>query len=556
MTWARFASPIAKTRSQIDEKNVFPLDDDNSASGKHDLEVVSKPPVEDGKRSERAKRPRKRKPHTGDIAGPSQIDRGTTNASPTEDKTHSPWVDSLEHMSSAVIERVNIGVKQTLEAATSILTPSAHKKSSSPEPSERPSGLAPPSAAPPPSDFYIPRAPKPDAQEDNKKQGREKARLEKKARREAKRKARQKKKQDRREKRREIKERRRKEKEWKRVAKKGGELPAQLRQGLRFAPDSKIPYNPRCDICKTTSTATTSSQKRSQKCTTCEKQAERESTNQYLKSSKVNLGALPSVENLTSIIEKLLGKGGKAVEGGSDGDQAHIDEELAHHISLHVQDFVASGGEANLCGHQCNNEGQPGHLGHHGLDRNRDSPTATDGGQMVSIPYRNSELLTMQMPTEVDWWAQALSSEMPPPSPYRSSSTPFAVPLIPRSKTTVYEPKRGNYSIPNRFDAGSAAYHFYLPLPLCHSYCCPPGHANGLENWHVPSFPRSAPALSPGYCFDQEALVSMSGWTGTLASDGSRSFQDALGAWGYIPVGGYIEIGAVIVVVRMLDSCF
>ncbi|KAI1124417.1 hypothetical protein F5Y10DRAFT_285048 [Nemania abortiva] len=408
---------------------IFPLDDHIGSDQNHDPITPSEPLVQDRKQSERAKRPRKKKPQAGDKAGPSNappIERGTANESPVQDKTHSPWVDSLEHMSTAVMDRVNMGVKQTLDAATNILTPSAHKTQSSSEPTRRTSGLAPPSAAPPPSDFFVPRATHPDTQGDGKKQERERARSEKKAQREAKRKARQEKSKERKKNRRERKERRRKEREAKRIAKKGGELPAHLLQGLRVASDLKIPYNPRCDVCTNSAAATMSSKKRNQKCTICAKQAERESTNQYLKSSKVNLAALPS-EDLTGSIKKLLGKGGRT----AGGDHEHADEELAQHIALHVQDFATSGGEASLHGHKCNNHGQPGHLGHHGLDRNRDSPTTTDGGQIVSTSYRNSELYAIPMPSEVDWWAQALSSEVPP-SPYRSNSPPCAAPLLPR----------------------------------------------------------------------------------------------------------------------------
>ncbi|KAI0097374.1 hypothetical protein GGR51DRAFT_578178 [Nemania sp. FL0031] len=424
--------PIPRAPNTGIPQIIFPLQEHNSTDQKHDPKAPSDRPVQDGKQSESGKKTRKKKARAGVTISPGQINRETANESPTEDKTHSPWVDSLEHMSTAVMDRVNIGVKQTLDAATSILTPSTYKKPASPEPARKPSGLAPPSVAPHPSEFYVPRAPKHDVQVDNKKQGREKARLEKKAQREAKRKARQAKKNERREKRRAAKEKRRNERQRKRAVKKGGELPAHILQGLRTAPDSKIQYHPGCDICKKSATATTSSKKHDSECTICAKQADRESTNQYLKSQKINLAALPSVDDLINAIKKLLGKEAETAEGGSGSDQAHTDEELAHHITLHVQDFATSGGEANLRGHKCNNEGQPGHSGHHGLDRNRDSPTATDAGKMVPISYRNSEPLTMPVPSEVDWWAQALSSEMSASTPYRSNSTPFAVPLLPR----------------------------------------------------------------------------------------------------------------------------
>ncbi|KAI0869245.1 hypothetical protein GGS24DRAFT_479257 [Hypoxylon argillaceum] len=99
-----------------------------------------------------------------------------------------------------------------------------------------------------------------------------------------------------------------------------------------------------------------------------------------------------------------------------------------------------------------------------------------------------------------------------------------------RSKTTVYEPKRTNYSIPNRVDTGSAAYHFYLPVSVCHSFCCSPGYSGGLDHWQIPPFLRSAPGVSPGYYFNPEmplpVPVPNAGWAGTLTPDTPRPIQN------------------------------
>ncbi|KAI0869244.1 hypothetical protein GGS24DRAFT_512297 [Hypoxylon argillaceum] len=412
---------------------IFPLNNDNDAGPKHDPKPfpVLEPQVQNGQQSERGKKPKRKKERAGNTAGHS-------NALPDE-KTHSPWVDSLEHMSTAVRDRVNMGVKQTLDAATNILTPSAYKKSPSPGPtvtkeSRRNSALAPASAAPPPSDFYIPRPAHSDiTQGESKKEERERIRSEKKSQRDTRRRAKQEKNKERKEKRRENKERRRKEKEWKRTAKKGGELPAQIRQGLRNDTGIKIPYNPRCDICTKSAATAMSSKKHNPKCTICAKEAERNSTNQYLKSLKISLADLPSVDDLLDDIKKLVGKEKKSARGASTNDQANADDELARHVALHVQDLTTSGGEASSRGHKCNNKGQPGHLGRHGLDGNRDSPTATDGGQLVSASHSNSGLTTTPIPSEIDWWVQALSSKESPSSRYRSNSPPpFAITPLPR----------------------------------------------------------------------------------------------------------------------------
>ncbi|TGJ79489.1 hypothetical protein E0Z10_g9273 [Xylaria hypoxylon] len=196
---------------------LLPSADDESPTRKHEPESSFEPPARDGKQSEHGKRPRKKKARAGNTAGPSSAppkDRGAEDESFSEDKTHSPWVDSLEQMPATVMEKVNIGIKHTLDAATRALTPSTQKKSQSPEPivaekTRGATGLAPASAVPPPSDFYIPSPSRHSTEQSpengvggaNKKKEREKNRSEKKARQEAKRTARQEKNKERKEKR-------------------------------------------------------------------------------------------------------------------------------------------------------------------------------------------------------------------------------------------------------------------------------------------------------------------------------------------------------------------
>lgn len=329
-----------------------------------------------------------------------------------------------------------MGVKQTLEAATSRLTPSVRKQSRSSElngtqKKKRTSSLAPESAAPPPPDFYIsiPTQPLPgqsadeEAEVGNKKYEREKKRSDKKARREARRTARQQKAKEKKDKRRQDKERRRKEKDWKKVEKKGGKLPTQLLQGLRIAPGSEVPYDSRCDICTKSAASAMSSKKRDPKCTICAKAAEQEATSQYLKSLKINLTDSPSPDDLFDSIMKRLGREQGTAEGSSADDHGHADEELARHIALHVHN-LACGGEVNMSGHTCNNKGQPGHLGRHGLDGNRDSPTTTEGGQIVPSLDRSPGSSTASIPSEVDWWVQVVSPKDWPTSSYRPNSPP------------------------------------------------------------------------------------------------------------------------------------
>ncbi|RYC56458.1 hypothetical protein CHU98_g9760 [Xylaria longipes] len=522
----------------VNDLLVLPPASDKSPDQKHDPQPVLETPSREEKRSDHKKRPKLKKAPAGNTAGPSNAppgEHGATNEHHTEGRTHSPWVDSLEQMPASMIEKVNRGVKETLEAAASILTSSAQKKPLSQEPAgtemtRRSSGLAPVSAAPPPPDFYIAQPPNGQLTEseengDNKKHKRERSRSEKKAQREAKRRARQEKTKERRETRKEEKEMRRKERQWKKTAKKGGELPLQLRQGLRLAPGSKVPYNSKCDICTKAAASAMSSKKRNPKCTTCAKAAEHESTDQYLKSLKINLGDLPSLDGLLDFIRGFLGKKTGTEGGARTSDQSHADEELLEHIALHIRDFAANGGECHLRGHKCNKNGQPGHLGRHGLDGNRDSPTTTDGEQTVSNPSRNSDSPTISSPPAVDWWVRAMSSKELPSTPYRSNSPPRAVTPFPRPKTTVYEPRTARYSVPNRLYNSSAAYHFYLPFAICHN-CCSPGQPTGVENWRAPPSPQSLPPFSTGYSVSHGLPVLNSGWAETLPSNSPRPSQD------------------------------
>ncbi|GAP82696.2 hypothetical protein SAMD00023353_0102300 [Rosellinia necatrix] len=379
--------------------------------GKHAPEPSSEPTIGD------EKGPRRTKARAGDIANSgnaSSRERRAANESPANGKTHSPWVDALDQMPSpaAMLGKVKMDIKQTLEAASNILTPSGHKEAQSPDPAvagnARSSSLAPVSAAAPP-DFG--------------KSG-ERSGAGKKESREARRQARLEKKIERRQKRKEDKERQQKEKEWKKISKKGGEIAGQLLQGLRPAHDSTVPYDPRCGICAKSAASVTSNTKRDPKCTTCTKIAERESTKQYVKSSKINLAGLPSPEDFLASINTFIHKEIKKVE--------NIDEDLVQHMALHVRGLAVNGGEADLVGHECNTKGQPGHVGCHGLDGNGDSPTTTEAGQITSELNRNSDLSAISTLSEVDWWAQAVSSRESPQSPYRSSPPPRAITPFPR----------------------------------------------------------------------------------------------------------------------------
>ncbi|KAI1108953.1 hypothetical protein F5Y14DRAFT_456491 [Nemania sp. NC0429] len=414
-----------------------------------DCSLAPEPPVGDENKTKESEQ-KKKKTRAERASGTSATPSRAANQSPAEGKTHSPWVDSLERMPATMMEKVNMGVKQTLEAATSRLSPSARKQPRSGNPNTAPktrrtSGLAPESAAPPPPDFYIsiPAQPLPGqsadeaAEVDNKKQEREKKKSEQKARREARRTAREEKAKEKKDKRRQDKERRQKEKDLKKVAKKGGELPDQLLQGLRIDPGAEIPYDSRCDICTRSAACAMSSKKHDPKCTICAKVAGQETTNQFLQSSKIDLANLPSLDDLFDSITKLLRKenkttGGTSVGGTSADEHGHIEEDLARHILLHVQDLATCGGEASLGGHKCNNHGQPGHLGRHGLDGNRDSPTNTESGPIVPSLKRSSGSFATSSSSEVDWWVQVLSPKDWPSSSHRPSSPPEVIPQLQR----------------------------------------------------------------------------------------------------------------------------
>jgi hypothetical protein len=326
-----------------------------------------------------------------------------------------------------------------------MLTAFARTQSHTPEPTVaeettealKASGLAPEMATLPPSDFYITRPTQPlpplaeqPTHNDNagaaKKSGKQQKKDEKRAKNEAKHRARKEKHEEKKKKRREYKERHRKEKRWNKVEKKGGDIPQSLLQGLRIVPGKKIPYDPRCDICTKSAVATLTSTKGNPKCTNCAKAAEREATGQYLKSSKINLADLPSLDDLFDAIKKAMGKGQKTTGGTPAGYQGQIDDDLIKHVALHIQDFASNGGAAALRGHKCNDQGQQGHLGRQDLDGNRDSPMVVDRGQMISRPNKNSTTSGISSPSEGDWWVQALSSDTLS-TPYRSSTPHRAV---------------------------------------------------------------------------------------------------------------------------------
>ncbi|KAI3318600.1 hypothetical protein HD806DRAFT_549019 [Xylariaceae sp. AK1471] len=539
--------PRKPTHPAIPE-NFSPPADGKTSNTRSNPELPIESLVEDGKRSEHGKIFKKKRARAASTAGPSNVpltENGAENEPPTQDRSHSPWVDSLDQMPGTMQQKVNKGIKQALEAVTSILTPFARTQSHAPEPTvaeettetSKTSGLAPETAVLPPSDFYIPRPIQnlpalPEQRTDNensgddKKQGKNRKKAEKRAKNEARHRARKEKNEEKKKVRREQKERRRKEKEWKKIEKKGGDIPQTLLQGLRITPGTKIPYDPRCDICTKSSVATLSSPKRNPKCTTCAKTAEREATSQYLKSSKINLVDLPSLDDLFDAIKKALGKR-KKTTGGTPADyQGQIDEELVKHIALHVQDFASNGGEAALRGHTCNDQGQQGHLGRQGLDGNRDSPTMVDGGQMISSPYKHSSLSGMSTSSEVDWWVQALYSSDPSSTPCCPSSPYRAVTPLRRSKSTVYEPRPFRASTPNRNDIGQAVYHIYLPFAVCHSFPCSQSQPGGFH-WSIPPFQQGSAPLSPqGHPLNQGVPMLSPGNAETIPADTPRPSQD------------------------------
>ena len=351
---------------------------------------------------------------------------------------HSPWVDSLDQMSEVVHERVNKGFQQTVSAITRILTPPGHQQSDEKSPAQEPaaadeairgSGLAPESAAHPPSDFYVQRSTRAppgqltDEEDSKSSKAKEKARrrADKKAQHEARRQAKKDRQRAKKEKRREHKERTRKEREWKKVEKQGGDLPVAIVQGLRISPDTKIPYNPRCEVCSKSAVAAISSSKWNPKCTLCGKAAQREATRDYMKSSKIQLGNVASLEDLINMTSTSVRRK-KTTGDNVAGFQEDIDNELAKHMALHIQDYVSNGGEAALRVHTCNDKGQPGHLARQGLDGNRDSPTMVDGSQVIQCPLADQGIPSTSTTSEVDWWVRAVASSNSSTTHHRSGS--------------------------------------------------------------------------------------------------------------------------------------
>ncbi|KAI1177929.1 hypothetical protein F4777DRAFT_153393 [Nemania sp. FL0916] len=544
--------PVSRSSklTDISETLSSPADNETAGQGRNN-QSSSESPARGGIRPDhgRARQPEVREASIAGPSGTSPRDRGTTNESPVEGKTHSPWVDSLEHMPASMMEKVNLGLQQAKEAATNILTPAAQKQTS-PEAGAAPKGrktssLAPESAGPPP-DFYLAR-PAPAVAKDSagdhapgsdKQHERERRKSEKKARREARRRSRQEKRMERKEKRKDEKERRRdekemrqKEREWKKAAKQGEELPAHLLRGLRTdAADLHVPYNPKCDICTASAAAAMNSHKHNPRCTICAQAARRQSTTQYLNSSKINTAEASTLDQLVDVIKTYLGRENPTAGEASAGDHVHIDEDLAHHIALHVQDLANNGGEACLRGHKCNKKGQPGHLARHGLDGNRDSPPTTEGGQIVSVPSQIPNTSSRSMPTEVDWWVRALSQKESPSSLCRPNSPPRAGTPLQRSKTAMYDSRSGSYSTPNRMTVSQAAYHFYLPFPACHNFCYSPGRSgsySGFDRYPIPPFPPSPHAISPGYYLNRDVALPSPSRAETLSS-GVQSVQDGI----------------------------
>ncbi|KAI0391566.1 hypothetical protein F5Y17DRAFT_400894 [Xylariaceae sp. FL0594] len=466
---------------------------------------------------------------------------------PSEDSSArlSPWVDSLDQRSEEMEERVNKGYQQPVNSTShKLASPVQHsveqsaKLPNAQEPTEtgdarRGTSLAPEPATHLAPDFYVSRATRDElvqqADEDNAKSSKakekERKRAERKAKHEAKRQAKKEKAKEKKQKRREKKERRRKEKQWKKTEKKGGELPAYILQGLRDNPDIKIPYNPRCDICSKSAVAAMSSSRWNPKCTLCAKAAQREATSEYVKSSKIRLGDVDSLDGLISMTRASLKK--KKTGGGSTGGfQEEIDNDLAKHIALHIQESSSNGGEAALRGHTCNDNGQPGHLARQGLDGNRDSPSMVDRYQVIhgasASPSRPSTATT----SEADWWVQAVASNHSSVNNIPVSAQPDGVTRLRRSKSTVCEPRVFRASMVNRPDASPSVYHFYLPFAVCHSYPCSPGHHSHGHGWPASVPPEPAPVRPTGHLFGLDLNRLTPGQAETIPSDTPRQSVD------------------------------
>ncbi|KAI1815208.1 hypothetical protein GGS20DRAFT_584783 [Poronia punctata] len=511
---------------------------------------VNDDPVEDKSKAEPGKNSRKNETPVGDTAGPSKDPPNVL------DTRHSPWLGVLDEKPEPRRDKVNKGIQQHLSGIFGTLTaspsPSLRRQSRWKPDTQGPtvareegkpaSGLAPENTAAPPLDLYtgIPVGTTTDQPvnegrpETARAKERRRRRAERRASREARREARKKKREEKKETRRQRKERRRKEKEWKKTEKKGGELPLSIVQGLRVPSDTKIPYDSRCDICSRSTIALTNSSKWYPKCTLCGKAAQREATNNYMKSSKIFMGDVAGVDDLVDIIKKSQTKRTRRSLSFAMGYQGQMDDDLARHIALHLQDYASNGGVASLRGHTCNSDGQPGHLARQGLDGNRDSPS-----------YENQVVPSLPgtpVSPEADWWVRALASSEPPVTPSCPSPRLPEITPLQRSKSTVYEPRPFRASKPNRLEASPSVYHFYLPFAVCHSYPCTPGHPPAdNERWPatpvqpVPSMSsaphRSVPPRVQSHLFGPAMGGLTPGQAETIASDTPRQSQDGFFPW-------------------------
>ncbi|KAI2626209.1 hypothetical protein GGS21DRAFT_278378 [Xylaria nigripes] len=513
-------------------------------------EVEEGPSSAEGKQSEHDKVSENK---TGQMENPADSGSSPSKGhkavkdSPHKEHTHAPWVDSLAQMPPTVAEKVSLGMKQAIETAASILTPSTGEMSHDPvaEKGRKKSSLPP---EPTPIHHPEPRPAQPIKKASKKQREKEKRKSAKQARQEARRKAKQQKHEERKQKRKEKREKARKEKARRRAIRRGGgELPTHLIQGLQnHSLGSQAPYHTRCDIC---ARSAEKYKKRSPQCSICAKAAEREATSRYLKSSKISLAHLPSVTDLLDAIGKLLGKEKKTQDSTAESSRAQDDEDLVCHIALHIRELANDHEGAGWREHRCDDGARCSRSGRHGLDRNRDSPPTADDDQMPPNCSQNLDLSTaIATPPETDWWVQAMRSEDSQSSLIRSNSPVSVGRSVPRyittrshrfsktgTKTTVYEPRAFRYpnpstlSVPNRLDLNGAAYHFYLPFAFCHNFSCSPDPYGGSFDWSAPMFPSR-----PGTAFPEEHLyyrnmsVPTFGKAETLPSETIPLIQDEI----------------------------
>ncbi|KAJ3574697.1 hypothetical protein NPX13_g4289 [Xylaria arbuscula] len=513
-------------------------EDNENLAQKPETKQSVEPPARNKGKSERAKRPKKLKAPAeaiGEQSSKSAEGKEDENESPSRDKTYSPWIESLNQMPPSVIEKVESGIKHTIEGAISILTPRAEEKQQSPEPigEERVKGttaLAPESAAPLPAEMLVPSPTLPPIEELpqddrlSKKQERERKRAERRARHEAKRNARRQKKEERKEQRRAAKKKKLDEKKSKKAAKRG-ELPIFLIQGLR---PGKTPHHPDCEICKKPAVSEANNRKENSECPACDIKAERQSTQEFLKTANVDLGNLPFVDDgdailalLRDILRIYRPVGTMSSDVAKEGGKNDVDEDLVKHMCLHVRSFIIGRRKTDVPGHKCNSKCQHSGVGRHGLDGIRDSPPSSDGGQNPLNLTPRSGSSSNSDPSEAlrrvrTTYENRYCPEHHPATRYRSLS-PHAGTPVPRARTAAaYEPEMPYYPMPSPFDSGHhTGYNVYLHLHPWPSYC---QYYSGPPRHSVPLFPRPVPSFWKEQPFDQEAVPPTTSFAETIPS--------------------------------------